>query len=287
MKLSFWQMKRIFWIAAIATVIVLIGPVGGAYYYYRAHTVRPLSDAWPQIVWRGQIYLKKALGGIPQLTWTELLRMTADEHGFGLNHAIAWGQSADAAVVSPYESREDREAGGHLFREHCAKCHGQDGRGAFGPSLVRLGYKNGDSELALYRVLTDGIARTPMLPTNLSFAERWRVVSYLRTLQFHSGNNDDEASSLNIHVTSEQIKKTSDNPGEWLSYSGSLSGWRYSSLSEITPANVSRLRLRWVHQFTFSEPKFESTPLVVNDTIFVTEPPATVVAPYAKTGELI
>jgi len=287
MKLSFWQMKRIFWIAAIATVIVLIGPVGGAYYYYRAHTVRPLSDAWPQIVWRGQIYLKKALGGIPQLTWTELLRMTADEHGFGLNHAIAWGQSADAAVVSPYESREDREAGGHLFREHCAKCHGQDGRGAFGPSLVRLGYKNGDSELALYRVLTDGIARTPMLPTNLSFAERWRVVSYLRTLQFHSGNNDDEASSLNIHVTSEQIKKTSDNPGEWLSYSGSLSGWRYSSLSEITPANVSQLRLRWVHQFTFSEPKFESTPLVVNDTIFITEPPATVVALDAKTGEVI
>jgi outer membrane protein assembly factor BamB len=42
-----------------------------------------------------------------------------------------------------------------------------------------------------------------------------------------------------------------------------------------------------VHQFTFSEPKFEPTPLVVNDTIFVTEPPATVVALDAKTGAVI
>jgi alcohol dehydrogenase (cytochrome c) len=278
--------RRIVRIAALATIIVLIGCAGGAYYYYRTHTVRPLSDAWPEIVWRAQIYLKKALGGIPELSWIDLLKMSADEHGFGLKYVIGWGQSVDAAVASPYKSRDDREVGGQLFREHCAKCHGQDGRGAFGPSLARLGYKNGDSELAIYRVLTDGIARTPMLPTNLSFAERWRLVSYLRTLQFHSGNNDEEARSLNIHVTSEQIRRTSDNPGEWLSYSGSLNGWRYSSLSEITPANASRLRLRWVHQSTFNEP-FESTPLVVGDTIFLTEPPATVVALDAKTGAVI
>jgi alcohol dehydrogenase (cytochrome c) len=212
--------------------------------------------------------------------------MTADEHGFGLSQMIAWGQSADAALTSPYTSREDRAAGGQLFRDHCARCHGPDGRGALGPSLARLGYKNGDSEIAVYRVLTDGIAGTPMSAVNLSFADRWRVVAYLRTLQLHSGNGDDEARSLNIHVTSEQISGASNSPGEWLSYSGSLNGQRYSSLSEITTANVSQLRLRWVHQFTFSEP-FEPTPLVVGDTIFVTKPPATVVALDAKTGAVI
>src|SRR5262249_35197004 len=83
------------------------------------------------------------------------------------------------------------------------------------------------------------------------------------------------------------ITRANDNSGEWLSYSGSLSGWRYSRLSEITPARVSQLRLLWVYQSTTSEPKFESTPLVVGDTIFVTEPPATVVALDAKTGEVI
>ena len=281
------KMKRIIWMAVGATTIVLIGFVGGTYYYYKAHTVKPISESWPAISWRAQIFLKKALGGIPELSWVELLKMNADEHGFGLSHVIGWGQSVDAALTSPYTSREDREAGGHLFREHCARCHGPDGRGALGPSLARLGYKNGDSELAIYRVLTDGIAGTAMLSTNLSFAERWQVVEYLRTLQLHSDNGDDGPRPLNIRVTGEQIRRTNDSPGEWISYSGSLSGWRYSSLSEITPANVSQLRLRWVHQSTFSEPKFESTPLVVSDTIFVTEPPATVVALNAKTGEVI
>jgi alcohol dehydrogenase (cytochrome c) len=284
---EFREMKRIFWTAMIATIVVLIGSVGGAYYYYSAHTVRPLSDAWPQISWRAQIYLKKALGGIPGLSWAELLKMTTEEHGFGLRQVIEWGQSVDAALTGPYTSREDRQAGGQLFRDHCARCHGPDGRGAFGPSLAVLGYKNGDSEWAIYRVLTDGIARTAMLPTNLSFGDRWRVVNYLRTLQLHSDNADNEQTPLNIHATSEQIRTTSDNTGEWLSYSGSLSGWRYSSLSEITTTNVPQLRLRWVHQFTFSEPKFEPTPLVVSDTIFVTEPPATVVALDAKTGAVI
>ena len=176
---------------------------------------------------------------------------------------------------------------GQLFREHCARCHGPDGEGALGPSLARFGYKNGDSDLAIYRVLTDGIAGTAMEPTHLSFAERWQVVGYLRTLQLHSDKDDDAPRRLNIQVSSEQIRRANDNPGEWLSYSGSLSGWRYSSLSEITPANVSQLRLRWAHQSSTSEPKFESTPLVVSDTIFVTEPPATVVALDAKTGEVI
>ena len=280
-------MKRIIWTAAVATTIVFVGCIGGAYYYYKAHTVKPISESWPAISWRAQIFLKKALGGIPELSWVELLKMTADEHGFGLSHVIGWGQSVDATLNNPYKRREDREAGGHLFHERCARCHGPDGRGALGPSLARLGYKNGDSELAIYRVLTDGIAGTPMLPTSLSFAERWQVVEYLRTLQLHSDNGDVGPPPLNIRVTDEQIRRTNDGSGEWLSYSGSPSGWRYSPLSEITPANVSQLRLRWVRQSTFSEPKFESTPLVVNDTIFITEPPATVVALNARTGEVI
>jgi len=212
--------------------------------------------------------------------------MTAEEHGFGLGQVIAWGQSVDATVTIPYTGREDREAGSHLFREHCARCHGPDGRGSLGPSLARLGYERGDSELAIYRVVTDGIPGTAMPAANLSFADRWRVVGYLRTLQVDSDSSDDEAGLLNVHVISEQISRADDNHGEWLSYSGSLSGWRYSSLSEITPANVSRLRLRWVHQSTFSEP-FQSTPLVVSNTIFVTEPPATVVALDATTGKVI
>ncbi|MGO9330032.1 MAG: PQQ-binding-like beta-propeller repeat protein [Steroidobacteraceae bacterium] len=205
--------------------------------------------------------------------------------GFHLGNVIVFAQTVNAAVDNPYTSREDREAGGRMFNEHCARCHGPDGRGDLGPSLARFGYKNGDSVVAIYRVLTDGIPGTAMVSTNLSFVERWQVIEYLRTLQFLV--NNDERRPLNIHVSSEQIKKAEENPGEWLSYSGSLSGWRYSSLSEITPANVSQLHVRWVHQSSSSERKFELTPLVVGDTIFVTEPPATVLALDAKTGKVI
>jgi glucose dehydrogenase len=37
---------------------------------------------------------------------------------------------------------------------------------------------------------------------------------------------------------------------QWLTYSGSLNGARYSSLAEITPENVSQLKVRWIQYFS-------------------------------------
>jgi alcohol dehydrogenase (cytochrome c) len=273
------------WKSAVATIVVLIGIVAGGYYYLK-NTVSPTSQSLPTAIFRvAQIYLMKAYGKVPELSWAELWKVTSP--GFGLTNMIALGQSIDAALNNPYSSREDLEAGGHIFAEHCSRCHGPDGKGSLGPSLARFGFKHGDSDLAIYRVLTDGIIGTPMVATSLSFVERWQVIGYLRNLQLHSGLGDNEPPPLNIQVSSEQIRGAKDNPGEWLSYSGSLGGLRYSPLSGITPSNVARLRVRWVHQSSSSEFKFESTPLVVGDTIFTTEPPATVVAINAKTGEVI
>jgi alcohol dehydrogenase (cytochrome c) len=279
-------MKRIVWIGALATLIAFIGIVGYGFYYVNSNANEPDLKIWSSVSWRAQIYLMKAYGRIPELSWTELFKLTFEKGGFSLGDAIRLGESIDGALSNPYTSREDREAGRHLFSEHCTRCHGQDGRGFLGPSLARFGYKNGDSDLAIYRVLTDGIAGTAMVATDLSFAERWQVIEYLRSLQVHS-NNDNEPNRLNIQVSNEQISKADRSSGEWLSYSGSPNGWRYSSLTEIDSANVSRLRVRWIHQSSTSELKFESTPLVVNNTIFVTEPPATVEALDARTGEEI
>ncbi len=278
-------MKRTIWSAVAATTIAVIGIVGGAYYYFKVNSNIHISELRPAISWRAQIYLRKASGRVPELSWSELLKTTTYRGGFSLQSVIAVGQSVSASLSNPYTSREDREAGSRIFEERCARCHGLDGRGALGPSLAQFGYKRGDSDLSIYRILTDGIPGTAMVSSDLSFVERWQVIGYLRTLQFHS--NNDELPPLNIEVSSEQIRRADDSPGEWLTYSGSLNGWRYSRLSEITPANVSQLHVRWIHQSSSSEPKFESTPLVVGDTIFATEPPATVLALDAKTGEVI
>jgi alcohol dehydrogenase (cytochrome c) len=281
-------MKRTVGKVVVATCVLFafiafIGIVGGAYYHLKVNSEKPISEAWSAVSWRAQIYLRKASGRLPELSWSEILKMTTYQGGFSLGNVIVEGQSVNGAVSNPYTSNADREAGGHIFNERCARCHGLDGRGSLGPSLAQFGFKNGDSDLAIYGVMRDGIAGTAMISPDLSFLQRWQVIGYLRTLQFHSDN--DQLPPLNVRVSSEQIRRAGDSPGEWLTYSGSLSGWRYSSLSEITAANVSQLRVRWVHQSGTSEPKFESTPLVVGNTIFVTEPPATVLALDKKTGK--
>ncbi len=276
-------MKIIILAGALTALIFLSGIVGSAVYYASINTNKTNSEILSDLSWRAQIYLIKAFGGVPELSWTELFRMTFQKGGFSLRSVIVLGQSVEAALSNPYNSSADRDAGEHMFNKRCARCHGQEGKGSLGPPLARFGYKKGDSDLEIYKVLTDGIAGTAMLPTNLSFAERWQVIGYLRSLQLRS-NSGEEPNQLNIEVSSEQIAEADRSPGQWLSYSGSLNGWRYSPLTEITSANVSQLRVRWVHQSVTSELKFESTPLVVNDTIFVTEPPATVVALDARTG---
>ncbi len=95
-------MKRIIWGAVAATTIALIGIVGGAYYYLTINTDKLTSE---KISWRAKIYLKKAFGGVPELSWIELLKMTAHEGGFSLGSVCEWGQSVDAALVNPYISR--------------------------------------------------------------------------------------------------------------------------------------------------------------------------------------
>jgi alcohol dehydrogenase (cytochrome c) len=59
-------------------------------------------------------------------------------------------------------------------------------------------------------------------------------------------------------------------PGaNWVSYNGDYTGRRYSSLSQITPENVNRLRAWWVFHSRNSQ-RMEVTPVVVNGVMYVT-----------------
>jgi alcohol dehydrogenase (cytochrome c) len=55
----------------------------------------------------------------------------------------------------------------------------------------------------------------------------------------------------------------------WTSYNGDYSGQRYSSLREIKPENVAKLRAAWVFHPGNSE-RLEATPVVVNGVMYVT-----------------
>ena len=74
-------------------------------------------------------------------------------------------------------------------------------------------------------------------------------------------------------------------PQNWLTYSGGYTSQRYSALDQITPRNVKKLEQKWVFQAE-SLQKFETTPLVVDGIMYLTQPPNDVVALDARTGRI-
>src|SRR6185437_3020443 len=80
----------------------------------------------------------------------------------------------------------------------------------------------------------------------------------------------------------------------WPTYGGSPRGTRYSSLTQISPANVDRLQVAWVFRTgelgkgvtDWSDSAFEATPIFYDRTLYFTTPSTNVVAIDAATGTL-
>ena len=75
-------------------------------------------------------------------------------------------------------------------------------------------------------------------------------------------------------------------PGNWLMIRGTYNGWGYSPLEQITPANVSRLRLVWTFE-TGEEKTHQAAPVVNNGVMFITTPNNQVIAIDARSGALL
>ena len=242
--------------------------------------------SWNKVLWRAKLFARKAEGDVPDLSWHELWFMTHVRGGFSLENFVALGSSLEGSVLNSFNTSNDYKVGEHIFRERCAVCHGNEASGGIAPALNHSVLRHGDSDLAIYKVLRDGIPKTGMAPIPMSAQERWQVVGYIRALQFAASNRYAETQPpVNIQVSSEQIRTAGSAQDEWLTYSGTLDGRRYVPLNEITPGNVSRLRLRWVRQFGISTGKIEATPIVVDGFIFTTLPPSDVVALDIRSGD--
>jgi alcohol dehydrogenase (cytochrome c) len=240
------------------------------------------------VSWRVHLFWHKAEGDIPDFSWRELGFMAHARGGFGLENFVRQGLSLDGAVVNPYITSQDHQSGARIFRERCAACHGKDGTGGYAPPLNHSELSHGDSDLAIYKVVRDGIFQTGMAAVKMTSQERWQVIGYLRTLEVATSNkHTEQLPPVEIRVSSEQIRTAGSRPDQWLTYSGSLDGRRYTPLTEITPENVSRLRVRWVRQFNVTESeRSESTPIVAGGVIFTTVPPSDVVALDARSGDV-
>jgi alcohol dehydrogenase (cytochrome c) len=91
------------------------------------------------------------------------------------------------------------------------------------------------------------------------------------------------AGPLAAQVSYQRLLQSASEPGNWLTYSGSYKGWRYSPLSQINRQNAASLKLAWVYQMVTTH-KIETTPLVVDGVMYVSEPPSNVTALDAATG---
>ena len=84
-------------------------------------------------------------------------------------------------------------------------------------------------------------------------------------------------------VTWERLLAAADEPRNWLMYSGTFDSKRYSGLDQVHTGNVADLELKWAYQLSALD-RAETTPLVVDGVMFVTEAPSNVVALDAATG---
>ena len=86
-------------------------------------------------------------------------------------------------------------------------------------------------------------------------------------------------------VTDARLVRAADEPQNWLHYSGGYSGQRYSPLRQIDASNVRNLEIKWMLQDQVFG-SWESSPLVVDGVMYLTQRPNDVMAVDARTGRI-
>jgi len=97
------------------------------------------------------------------------------------------------------------------------------------------------------------------------------------------------ANSSSAQVSFERLVNAADEPQSWLTYSGTYRSERFSPLTDVNRTNVSDLKVIWAYQMQPSTHGgaglVETTPLVADGIMYLTEPPSTVTALDARTGK--
>jgi alcohol dehydrogenase (cytochrome c) len=239
--------------------------------------------------WRAKILFYKATGQISEIEWSELARMLRPGSDIYLER-LAATKNPYLSIENPRASKRDIDAGKQLFAENCSPCHGEQGHGGpGGPNLYDRIYRQGHSDWALYRTITMGIPKTAMVGRQLPRDDVWRLVSFIQQATADAAGT--EKSSSNVvsiePVAATELRGAGDHPAEWLTYSGSYSSQRHSQLRQINRENVSHLRVEWARQFSTAAERVETSPIVRGSTMFVTEPPNSVLALDATTGQVL
>jgi alcohol dehydrogenase (cytochrome c) len=92
-------------------------------------------------------------------------------------------------------------------------------------------------------------------------------------------------SLVGAQVTPQRLSRAADEAQNWLTYSGGYFSQRYSGLKQLDRSNVKNLEMKWIlPNQVFGA--WQSTPLVVDGVMYVTQRPNDVLAVDAKTGRV-
>jgi PQQ-dependent dehydrogenase (methanol/ethanol family) len=201
-------------------------------------------------------------------------------------------------------SAEQAAQGATLFKQKCAVCHSANLQGGAGPSLVGnqffLRYR-GKPLSALWSTIHTDMPLTA--PSTLSSGQSLALVAFiLQRNGFPAGPSPIighyditriiPASAPGAPTTAQTVanskpirmivkQPSSDLPsqqeldnadadaGNWLTYGKGYRGARYSALSDITTANVSRIKPICSVELS-PEGSFEASPVAYNGTLYVT-----------------
>lgn len=90
--------------------------------------------------------------------------------------------AADRARVNPYQGQADAvAAGGRLYGDHCASCHGENLTGRRGKPSLRDPIVQGATDGELFWLLRNGDLRHGMPSwSGLPEPERWQIIAYVK-----------------------------------------------------------------------------------------------------------
>ena len=194
------------------------------------------------------------------------------------------------------------ETGKHIYATRCASCHGTNAAGGeFGPSIVNRIALRSDEELVtlLHAGLTSGMPAFP----DIVGSDLLNLVSFLRTLRPGSGlamvhtrialenGHSLEGVALNQGAADMQLLgkdhalyllrkdaagryRVVTSQTDWRNYDGPdgdgrSGGSRFSTLTQITNANVADLQPKWLYTISTTG-RLQSTPVVADGVMYVT-----------------
>jgi len=245
--------------------------------------------AVPGLRMRAEALALVLTGQIPDLSVGDLVAMMRPGSG-----ELELGRLIDThnpypVIHVPKLTAAQQADGRKLYSEQCAGCHAPDGLGGPGaPALVGRPLSHGEMPWSIYRTIHYGVRGTGMPPHPLTRQQLWELVAYVRSLRVPAQDRQIPpamaARLAAVDVPYQALAQETAAGNEWLTYSGSYSGDRFSTLTGINTGNVSQLALRWLYPFGGNRWEIECSPLVSNGIMYVTGPGGQVMALDALTG---